>query len=879
MRNLKSIFIGLFFATLVLLAITIAVGYFYEDEVSQYLIEELNESLLTEVEVEDLNFSLIKKFPKASLELKNVVAFSKEGFYKEIKGYNTDTLFFAQSIYIQMNMMDLITKDLKISSIHFDRGDIRLFIDHLGDPNYIFWKTDSTKNKNNEFRLKLSEVKVTRSSLLYCNNSTNLLLRSKIDRIDFEGDFSRDSYLMKIKADQFIERLNIEEMDYVLNKDVKAKLGLDIVSDQIKLNNGSLKLEGLNFGINGNIQKSGNKKIDLLISGKNLNLNSFIKNLPPKIIAEFPNIIGQKGTATLNLNVSGENLKVNKPHLDALFILNNAQLFDLEREIRLSNVNIDGEFSNGLQNNAKTSSLIFKNFEARMEGSLFKGSFQLANFKDPKIKLDLSSEIYLDEIHEIFHIDTLDIMEGVAKSRLIYNGNYKELRAFTFRDLFTQDYDVNLQLSNGRLKFKNQALVLKEISGNIDLRKTLYTDSLFFKVKDNDFLLKGRISKLFEYFNEEEVFNINARLHSRKINLNELAALFKRDKPNQEEEYRFPDKIALQLRLDIDNFEVGKFYATQIRGNLNYKPKMFSLHEISFNSMNGDVKAGGVIIQKFNNDFLVRTQSRLNNINMNKLFYSFNNFGQSFISNNNLEGNLTGDVYFASEFSDQLKIYKNSISSESEINITNGELNYFEPMMSLSRFIDIEDLEKVKFSTIKNTITIKDEQMILPQMDIESSALNLTASGTHQFNGKYEYHVNMLLSDILSGKMKKRKNRRRANENIEEDEEGRMRLFLLVEGDKDKNNVRYDREAARMQRKAGLKNEKNELKQILNEEYGWYEEDTSIKINHKTEEGFQIEFEEDEKKGTKNKKKSKDTEQEQKFVIEWEEDTSNIKVD
>ena len=220
-----------------------------------------------------------------------------------------------------------------------------------------------------------------------------------------------------------------------------------------------------------------------------------------------------------------------------------------------------------------------------------------------------------------------------------------------------------------------------------------------------------------------------------------------------------------------------------------------------------------------------------------------------------------------------------SIISESDITITDGELNQFEPMMSLSRFIDIEDLEKVKFSTIKNTITIKDQQMILPQMDIESSALNLTASGIHQFNGEYEYHVNMVLSDILSGKLKKRKSKRRANENIEEDKDGRMRLFLLVEGDKDKNKVRYDREAARMERKAGLKNEKKELKQILNEEYGWYEEDTSLNINQKTEEGFQVEFEEDKKKDTKKKKKLKDPEQEQKFVIEWEEDTSNLRIE
>ena len=287
-------------------------------------------------------------------------------------------------------------------------------------------------------------------------------------------------------------------------------------------------------------------------------------------------------------------------------MLNDVQLFDIEREIRLSNVYIDGEFTNGAGNISNTSKLSFKSFKINLENNYFEGIFELSDFKNPQIKIDLISELYFDEIKEIFQIDTIDILKGYAETRIKYNGSYSELRSFKFRDLLTKDYTVNLVIKDGELKFKNHPLVLNEISGNIDLNRTLYTDSLYFKINDNDFLLKGRISKLFEYFNEKELFNINAKLYSRKLNLNELALLFKIDKTENSGSYQLPDKLALQLRLNIENFEVGKFYATNIKGNLNYKPRMFSLHEISFNSMNGKVKAGGVLIQKFNNDFLIK---------------------------------------------------------------------------------------------------------------------------------------------------------------------------------------------------------------------------------------------------------------------------------
>lgn len=869
MQNIKSIVIGLLLGLFILFLLTVSVSYFYEDQVSQYLIEELNEYILAEIEVEDVNFSLVKKFPKATLELKDVLAHSKKGFYKNIQEFNTDTLFFAKSIYIQIDLIDLLLKNYHVNSIHFDQGYINLFIDYLGDANYIFWNKD-TETEGSEFKFDLNEVKITRSSLIFCNDATKLLVKADINKVDFEGNFSNQNYLMKIKSDMHIEKLNIESADYIFNKNAKANLELDIVNNVISIKNGDLNLDNLRFNVNGNYESEDNNKIDLLISGKNLNIKKLIKNLPPKIIEEFPNIIGQKGEATINLNISGENIKTNRSHIDAMFILNDVQLFDIEREIRLSNVFIDGEFTNGAQNFSQSSILNFKSFNANIENNFFTGSFKLSDFSNPQMQFDLTSEIYLDEIKEIFKIDTLERVNGIANAKLTYNGSYEELRAVSFRDLFTKDYSLSFKISNGEIKLKNNPVVFTEISGDIDLNKTFYTDSLYFKIMNNDFLLKGRISKLFEYFNDNDIFNINAELYSRKLNLDELALLFETNESQTSTSYQFPEKIALQLRLNIENFEVGKFFATDIKGNLNYKPKMFSLHEITFNSMNGTVKAGGVVIQKLNNDFVVKSQSRLTNINMNKLFYSFNNFGQTFISNQNLEGNLTGEVYFSSEWSDKIEIFKNTVNSESDIVITNGELNNFEPMLGLSRFIDVDELKKVRFSTLKNKITIRDELIYIPQMDIESSALNITASGIHKFNNEYEYHVKVLLSDLLSGKLKKSNRKKQTEENIEEDNEGKLTLYLLLEGDSEKNKVKYDRKAARNERKENLNSDRNELKQVLNEEFGWYKSDSSSEKNLKQNQNeFEIEFDEIKQENQKPEKSGS----KQKFTIEWEEDT------
>ena len=73
-----------------------------------------------------------------------------------------------------------------------------------------------------------------------------------------------------------------------------------------------------------------------------------------------------------------------------------------------------------------------------------------------------------------------------------------------------------------------------------------------------------------------------------------------------------------------------------------------------------------------------------------------------------------------------------------------------------------------------------------------------------------------------------------------------------------------------------MKAERKELRQILNEEFGWFKKDSSLNDRSKNGgniEEFDIEFEEN--RETKEKKKEENTESKQNFIIEWEEDSAN----
>jgi len=113
-------------------------------------------------------------------------------------------------------------------------------------------------------------------------------------------------------------------------------------------------------------------------------------------------------------------------------------------------------------------------------------------------------------------------------------------------------------------------------------------------------------------------------------------------------------------------------------------------------------------------------------------------------------------------------------------------------------------------------------------MEIKSSAADLSVNGKHSFDNDYEYHVKILLSEILSRKRSKNKSNITEFGVVEDDGLGRTSLLLKIIGKGEEAKVGYDVKAASTEVKNNFKKEKQTLKTILNQEYGWYKNDSAV---------------------------------------------------
>ena len=152
----------------------------------------------------------------------------------------------------------------------------------------------------------------------------------------------------------------------------------------------------------------------------------------------------------------------------------------------------------------------------------------------------------------------------------------------------------------------------------------------------------------------------------------------------------------------------------------------------------------------------------------------------------------------------------------SSVKIEDGELIDFAPLYKMAKFINLKDIENVKFATLENNIRIEKEKIIIPKMEIKSTALSLNLSGVHRFNNNINYKIDLMLSDILSKKVKENKS---VNlEDITESPSGRTTIQIKMKGTVNDPKISLNKLKLRSDLINTIKDEAKEITDVIKDD-------------------------------------------------------------
>lgn len=842
-------------------------AYFYEDKISGLIIQHLNKHLKTEINVEETKLSFIKKFPNATFELKNIYAKPVKEFSKTDFSYNSDTLFQAKSIYLQFNIINLIKKQYIIRSIHFNDGKINILIDKKGNQNYKFWDSQPGQDTG-DFKLDLQNIRISKSIIHYHNLENKVIFNALSHKTEISGKIASKITSLKIYTDAFLNTLSVNNNPILALKPFKAKTQLKVGKYFYTFESGNLTLSNGSFDITGDIETiEDDTFLDIRVNGEKMTIRSFLSLIPPKYIQDLKDYTSN-GDFYFNATLKGKASSGHFPNFDANFGVKNGYISKNHTPWIFSNVNLEGTYSSSF--NREKNFLDISIFSCILGVSELSGSFTLENFKKPEFTLHTSSVLDLSDITSLFKIDTLQVLNGKATCNLIIQGIIENPQKIEKKDMLGWHMNGTVNLENGMLKLKTDPYSYRNISVFAKIEETLTIENFHCNMGGNKLDGHATINNLPSYIVYNSTLSLSdVMLHSPHFVTDSLNS---ENIDTKSWPVPFPERIKYQGSFHFDKFSSQKLTATDVIGSVTYKPRMLVIHSLEMKSMGGEIIGGGALALNKKGELNTITQIDLTDINITELFATFNNFDQHEITSENLKGSLTGTVSFAADWSAKQEIIKSSIQSECKIIIKNGELVQFEPMLNLSRYCEVSELMDIKFSDLENEIIIKDEKIIIPQMDIHSNAFNISGSGVHQFNNHYEYKIRVLLSEVLFKKAKKAKKENQEFAVVEDDCISGASLYFTITGDGENYKVSYDRKSAIDNIRHNLQEERNDFRVMLREEFGWFKKDTTIQEKEDDQPKrpvFDIEWENNE-----DIEKEEETmdEEEKPFQIEWEDE-------
>ncbi len=849
----------------------------YGDEITKIFVKEINKHLEAKIEVGDIKFSMLKKFPAAALEFKNITIYTPtNSTKKEDPRFNNDTVLIAENLFLQFSLTDLFKKNYIIKAIHIKNGNVHIEISDNGDKNFIVWKTTSN-TETSKVKLQLKDVRFTNMEARYLNRMNHSDFKFLLNRLNMRGELSKDSGRLDISSDLLIRNILIRKISYLQNINAVTSFKLQAANNNYDIIKGKIKVSDLNFQIAGQFLTTPEKKMNINIIGEKLDIGNLVNILPEKISKNINNYQG-KGFLNINTTLSGRYGRGIVPHIESGFLITDGEIKEENRDYYLKIMKVSGSFTNGSDNTWVTTVLDLNHYEASIGESVLNGRCVLTSFPNPIIDFHASGEIDFSNFIELFNIKKIEKCSGTIYTDISLSGKLAENRKQGWEFLQNLDPNGYLEFDDVTLKTTGSYFEFNNVYGRLNFSDNVLLDGIRMNIGGDELQIDGKIGNILSQISgKDKPLVLEATIRAKHFNPSFfLDSLRQKDNPNHDSKpYIFPENFFMDLKLRIGLLNYKKFTANTFSGNLLYKPGMLNLNSVTFKSMKGYFSGSSVVFQDINGQFLTRTQSNLENINIKELFYTFNNFGQKFITDKHVNGMLTGEISFSSQWTNSLQIIKKNILAESSVKITDGELIEFEPMLGIARYINVSELKHIHFSELVNRIIIRDEIITIPQMDIHSSAFNISLSGTHHFDNTFSYKTKVLLSEVLAGKAKRIKSGTEEFGEIEDDGFGKTSLYLSIVGNTDDYKVSYDTKTAMQEVKKNLNNEKKELKKILNQELGLFRKDTSTYSpdNLSNKNKFKIIWDEPQKDSSKFNAIPKSY-----FRIQWEEnDTSEIK--
>lgn len=194
----------------------------------------------------------------------------------------------------------------------------------------------------------------------------------------------------------------------------------------------------------------------------------------------------------------------------------------------------------------------------------------------------------------------------------------------------------------------------------------------------------------------------------------------------------------LKLTADIGRLRQHRILVEDLHAKLRTtKDHRIHVDSLSLRAAGGSIHGNGLLDGRQQDSIVVHGRMHVKDVELDKVMFKLDNFGQDVMVHDNLHGRVTGSLTLDGHLHPDLTPDLEHTTVVADLRVEEGRLTRFAPMHAMAMFMDGKDLDNIRFGELENRFTFTDGTLHMPEMKISSTL------GYMHLSGHQNMHLNM----------------------------------------------------------------------------------------------------------------------------------------
>ena len=735
---------------LILIIAIISIPFLFGGTIKDKIRYLANEHVNAKVDFADVDISLIRSFPDASVIIDELSIINFAPF-------EGDTLAYAKKISLDMSINELFkdaTEPISVQKFIIDEANIAIKTDSLGNSNFDIVKTsEETKvvaeDEGGSFVFELDHYEINNSKLLYQDNISKIALLMTNVNHSGDGSLSGENILLDTQSSSEVS-FSLDDTKY-LNKNMlklDAELELDLKNQRYAFKENKAFVNQLPLEFEGFVQLTEKyTDVDLSFKTPSSDFKNFLAVIP-EVYAKNLDGVQTTGDFSVNGIIKGKVDDAHIPKMDIKITSNNASFKYPDLPKSVQNITIDTQIKNdtGITDDTYVD---IGNLTFRIDQDTFAAKGSLRNITtNMVVDMAVNGTLNLANLDKAYPMELEQQLNGILKANVNTNFDMESLEKEQYQNVKSAGIVSLDKFTYASPELPNEIKIEK---ANVSFKPKIITlDKMEVITGKSDLTAQGTINNLMGFLFSKQDLKGNFDVNSEVFAVNDFMVAENETTEEQTEDKTTEDALQIPSFIDATlNFDAKKVIYDNLelrntKGSVKINDETAYLENVTSNLFDGGLAFNGK----------VSTKTETPNFGMN-LDLSKIDIAKSFSSLELLQGlapiakaltgALTTQITLNGNLNNDLTPVLNSVKGNALAEILNAKVSTSQtPLLSkLDGQLSFLNLDKLNLKDIKTSLSFDDGKINVKPFDFDIEGIKITAGGSHSFDMNMDYNVSL----------------------------------------------------------------------------------------------------------------------------------------